>query len=137
VHRGQDYQTVNAEIAALTAPRPMMLVSCGGDWTRNTPQVEFPSMQGIYGLYGRPGLVENVHLADEQHDYGPGKRAAMYPFLAKHLGLDLRSVTGPDGKVDESKSVLLPREQLSSFTTQHPLPANAVRGDEAVSALIR
>jgi poly(3-hydroxybutyrate) depolymerase len=137
VHKGQGYQTVNAEIAALTAPRPMMLVSCGGDWTRNTPQVEFPFMQRIYGLYGRSGLVENVHLADEQHDYGPGKRAAMYPFLAKHLGLDLRSVTGPDGKVDESKSVLLPREQLSSFTTQHPLPANAVRGDEAVSALIR
>lgn len=137
VHRGSGYQTVNAEIAALTAPRPMLLVSCGGDWTRNTPRVEFPFMQGIYGLYGRSGLVENVHLADEQHDYGPGKRAAMYPFLAKHLGLDLRSVTGSDGKVDESASVLLSREQLSSFTADHPLPSNAVRGDAAVSALIK
>ena len=137
IHRAAGYQTVNAEIAALTAPRPMMVVSCGADWTKNTPDVEYPFLKQIYGLYGAADRVENVHLAGEQHDYGPGKRAAMYPFLAKHLGLDLSAVTGAAGRVDESAVKVLPPVLLASFDAAHPMPSNAARGDAAVSALLR
>lgn len=137
IHRAAGYQTVNAEIAALTAPRPMMVVSCGADWTRNTPQVEYPFLKGVYALYGAGDRVENVHLADEKHDYGPGKRAAMYPFLAKHLGLDLAAVTDASGRVDETAVKVLPPVLLASFDAAHPMPANAARGDAAVSALLR
>jgi uncharacterized protein len=138
IHKSEGYQTVNAEIAALTAPRPMLVVSCGADWTKNTPNVEFPFLQRVYGLMGAAAKVENVHLADEQHDYGPGKRQAMYPFLAKHLGLDLKSVSAVSGKgVDETLSRLLTRSELASFDEAHPLPAHAVKGEAAVSALLK
>ena len=32
----------NLDIAALTAPRPMLLVSATGDWTVNTPTLSIP-----------------------------------------------------------------------------------------------
>jgi predicted alpha/beta-hydrolase family hydrolase len=137
VHRDGSFQTVNAEIAALTAPRPMLVVSCGADWTRNTPVVEYPFLQSVYALYGAGARVENVHLAAEQHDYGPGKRNAMYPFLARHLGLDLAAVTDASGRVDESPSKVLTRAELAAFDAANPLPANALKGDDAVAALLR
>jgi hypothetical protein len=115
----------------------MMVVSCGADWTRNTPAVEYPFLKAVYGLYGATDKVDNVHLADEKHDYGPGKRAAMYPFLAKHLGLDLAAVSDVAGRVDEAAVKVLPPVLLASFDAAHPLPANAARGDAAVSALLR
>ena len=137
IHRAEGYQTVNAEIAALTAPRPMLVVSCGADWTKNTPRVEFPFLQRVYGLLGAADKVENVHLADEQHDYGPGKRQAMYPFLAKHLGLHIKSVMLSSGLVDEGPSKVLSPAELAAFDVNHPIPAHAVKGDEAVSALLK
>jgi hypothetical protein len=83
IHKKGDYQTNNVEIAALAAPRPMIMISDGGDWTKNTPEVEYPFIQNIYGLYGKKDQLEAVHLADEKHDYGPSKRKAMYGFMAK------------------------------------------------------
>ena len=88
IHSGPDHFITNAGIAALAAPRPQLLVSCGKDWTANTPTVELPFLQRIYGFYGHADRVANVHLADEGHDYGPSKRQAMYAFLIRHLGLD-------------------------------------------------
>ena len=39
VHRSVNHQTNNVEIAALCAPRPMLLISDGGDWTSNNPRI--------------------------------------------------------------------------------------------------
>ena len=74
IHKSKDHQTSNVEIAALAAPRPLLLISDGKDWTKNTPDVEFPYIQHIYELYNQKGNVENVHLPDEGHDYGMSKR---------------------------------------------------------------
>lgn len=136
IHKKGDYQTNNAEIASLTAPRPMLLVSDGGDWTKNTPNVEFPFIKNIYGLYGKENLVENVHLPEEKHDYGPSKRNAMYAFMAKHLSLDLKAVTNSQGAIDENPSKLLDQKDLEVFNAEHPRPANSVMGDEAVMKLL-
>ena len=136
IHKKGDYQTNNVEIASLTAPRPMLLVSDGDDWTKNTPNVEYPFIQNIYGLYRKKNLVENVHLPDEKHDYGPSKRNAMYVFLAKHLALDLKAVTDAQGKIDETPSKLLEQKDLEVFNAAHPRPANSVMGDEAVMKLL-
>ena len=63
IHKTDNFQTNNVEIAALAAPRPMLLISNGDDWTRNTPEVEFPYIQKVYGALGKSDHVENIHLA--------------------------------------------------------------------------
>jgi hypothetical protein len=136
IHKKGDFQTNNVEIASLMAPRPTMLISDGDDWTRNTPEVEFPHMQHIYSLYGKKQNIEYVHLPDEKHDYGPSKRNAMYPFLAKHLGLDLNRVKGANGLVDESATTVLEQKDLEVFNDLHPRPSNAVMGNDAVLSLL-
>jgi len=92
IHKKGSFQTNNVEIAALAAPRPMLLISDGADWTLNTPEVEFPFIRSIYKLYGRENLVENAHFVNEKHDYGFNKRQAAYRFLAKYLHLNSNPV---------------------------------------------
>ncbi len=74
IHKSRKHETNNVEIAALAAPRPMLIISDGYDWTKNTPEVEFSYIKSIYKLYGVGDKVENLHLADEKHDYGFSKR---------------------------------------------------------------
>ncbi len=126
VHWSAKHKTNNVEIAALAAPRPLLMISDGGDWTLNTPQVEFPHVQHIYGLYGAGDKLANAHFPDEGHDYGVSKRMAMYPFMAMHLQLDLAKVTNDDGKIDESFFTAEKYEQLLVFGPRHPYPADAV-----------
>jgi hypothetical protein len=76
--------TFNVEIGALMAPRPLLMVSATGDWTRNTPRDEFPAIQSIYKLYGKPELVES-HQVDGQHNYNKESRETVYRFFAKHV----------------------------------------------------
>ncbi|MCC8174169.1 MAG: acetylxylan esterase [Odoribacter sp.] len=105
----------NAEITALIAPRPLLIVSDGKDWTRTVDKVEFPFIQCIYGFYDKKEYVENVHLADEGHDYGPNKRYAMYEFMSKHLGLNLKAIKDNVGNYKESEENILPWEKLMVF----------------------
>src|SRR5690606_37417356 len=93
IHRSDHHQTNNVEIAALCAPRPMLLISDGNDWTHNTPRIEYPYIQSVYALYNAEHRVENVHFQSEKHDYGYSKRAAMYSFFAYHLKLNRNAVT--------------------------------------------
>ncbi|MEJ7767208.1 MAG: acetylxylan esterase [Chitinophagaceae bacterium] len=136
IHKSKDFQTSNVEIAALAAPRPMLLISDGKDWTKNTPETEYPYIRNIYRYYGKENLVENVHLPLEGHDYGINKRKAAYRFLAKHLSLSLDRVTNSGGEIDESFVTVLDSSLLHAFDSQHPKPAHAVKGDAAVSSLL-
>lgn len=136
IHKKGDFQTNNVEIAALAAPRPMIMISDGDDWTKNTVSVEYPFMQSVYQLYGKKNLLESVHLANEKHDYGPSKRKAMYAFMAKYVGLDLKAVTDSQGNIDETPAKVLEQKELEVFNASHPRPANAVMGDEAVMTFL-
>lgn len=74
----------NMEIAALMAPRPLLLVSATGDWTRETPRVEYPAIRSVYELHGAAHAVSNVHI-DAGHNFNQASREAVYRFLGEHL----------------------------------------------------
>ena len=56
---------------------------------------------------------------------------AAYPFLAKHLGLNINAVL-IDGKVDESINAVLIEKDLKVFNAAFPMPKSAIKGNEAV-----
>ena len=74
--------TSNVEIAAMFAPKPMLVVSATGDWTHNVPKEEFPAIRRIYELYGKGDQVEVVQI-DEKHNFNQLSREAVYRFFAK------------------------------------------------------
>ncbi|MEK7953237.1 alpha/beta hydrolase family protein [Luteolibacter soli] len=119
IHVRPDHVANNAEIAAVMAPKPLLVISDGKDWTQNVPELELPYLKRIYTLFGKEDAVENAHFKDEGHDYGPSKRAAMYRFLAKTFALD-------DTKADEASVPVLPGASLRVFDENHPRPKNEV-----------
>jgi len=129
VHKHKGYETSNVEIAAAAAPRPMMLVSDGDDWTKNTPNVEYPYIRNVYSLFGAADKVEYVHLPKEGHDYGVSKRMAVYKFLARHLGLSLANVSDGNGSVCEDFVVIEPKDSLYVFDKDPPRPASTAGVD--------
>jgi dienelactone hydrolase len=137
IHVSDRHDTCNAEIAALHAPKPMLVISDGKDWTKNTPLVEFPYIRSVYRAYGAENAVENLHLAQEGHDYGPSKRQGTYAFFAKHLGLSLDAAPRKDGKIDESFVTSETYEVLCVFDGEHPRPAGALNDPAAVEAWLR
>ena len=102
--------TCEAELAAIIAPRPLLLVSDGGDWTSSNPELEYPFIQRIFGFYDAKDQVRNIHLPDERHDFGPNKRQAVYDFFADIFALD-RSM------IDEGKVTIEPEEIMKTINT--------------------
>ena len=115
--------TYNVEIAALAAPRPMIIVSSPWDQSRNTPKEEYVVIRGIYSLYGKEHNVENVEV-EAQHNYNRDSREAVYRFFGKHL-LD---ETDP-GKFQEKPMVIEKPEDMLALHGGK-LPENAKNYEE-------
>lgn len=103
--------TCNPELLAMMAPKPVLVVSDGGDWTASVPELELPFLKRIYAFYGAEENVQNVHLPNERHDFGPNKRAAVYDFFINVFKLDAT-------KRDETKVTIEPYDNLKTDKTK-------------------
>ena len=117
----------NVEIASCMAPRPLLLVSCSGDWTANTPEVEFPAVRAIYGLYGAQNKVREVQI-DAPHNYNQPSREAVYAFFKRHL-------LGGRGRVAEQAFAVEQDEDLLVFSRREK-PAHALDAQGVFAAVI-
>ncbi|HXK58762.1 MAG TPA: acetylxylan esterase [Acidobacteriota bacterium] len=103
----------NVEIGGLAAPRPLLMISTSGDWTKNTPQIEFPAMQQIYRLFGFPDRVANVHL-NYEHNYNKDSREAAYAWFSRWL-------LGTKTEVREQPFTVEERKKLEARLPQTPV----------------
>ncbi|HEY6390368.1 MAG TPA: hypothetical protein VIX89_03755 [Bryobacteraceae bacterium] len=124
---GLRFDTSNVEFAAMMAPRPMLMISATGDWTKNTPSEEYPAIRSIYELYGKGDNVETVQI-DAPHNYNRASREAMYTFFGKRI-------LGMQGEVKESGAHI---EKLQDMLVWHgkTLPPNAVTYDQLLNQWI-
>jgi len=74
--------TDNVEIAALAAPRPLLLIAATGDWTQHVPGEEWPAIESVYRLYGAPDRTACVQF-NYQHNYNRQSREAMYAWFGR------------------------------------------------------
>ena len=116
---GLRIDTSNVEIAAMFAPKPMLLVSATGDWTHNVPTEEYPAIRRIYDLYGHAEHVEVVQI-NEQHNFNELSREAVYRFFAKeNPGLsDVRNLAERD--------ISVPMLQEMMVLSNRTLPPDAL-----------
>jgi hypothetical protein len=122
--------TFNVEIASIMAPRPMILVSATGDWTKNTPAEEFPAIRAIYDLYGKGDQVETLHL-DAPHNYNLPNREAVYRFFGK-------TVLGEtDAAKFKERNIQLEKLQDMLALQGRRLPEDALNYDGVVAEWIR
>ncbi len=110
--------TFNVEVAAMAAPRPMTLVSATGDWTRNTPTVEFPAIRSIYALYGAEDRLSEAQIT-APHNFNQGSREAVYRFFSRWF-----RGTPIEEPIPEAPLTPEPDETLRVFPER--LPADAL-----------
>lgn len=120
----------NMEIGALMAPKPLLLVSATGDWTSQTPEVEYPAIRGIYALYGVEDRVQNRHFQAD-HNYNRDSREAVYEFFGKWL-LN-REDTYREFR--EPPYTMEPVESLRVFPEER-LPDGAFSPEEVIADLV-
>src|SRR5688500_5045124 len=120
----------NMVVGALMAPRPLILVSNGGDWTVETPKEVFPAIQSIYRLFGAEQNVTNVHFPQFIHNYNKESREAVYQFFNHHILNAPAPVAEPAFRVDFPQDLLALHGRVR--------PANAITGlDQLVENHIR
>ena len=110
----------NLDIAAAFAPKPMLLISATGDWTKHVPKEEYPAIKRIYDLYGAGDRLTE-HQVDAPHNYNQQTREHVYRFLDQQAF----------GRADDGKEKSAPIEKLGDMLAlmNHPLPAHALTYD--------
>ncbi|MBO0858606.1 MAG: acetylxylan esterase, partial [Chloracidobacterium sp.] len=121
--------TNNVEIASLTAPRPMMLVSATGDWTKNMMTSEYPAIRGVYKLFGAEDKLTAIQM-DAPHNYNQPSREAVYGWFA-HWFLG-RAETTP---IKERGNAVASINDLLVFAGR-PRPENELNESQLTESLI-
>ncbi len=120
--------TCNPEIVALFAPKPLLLISDDGDWTRETPRYEFPFVQSIYRLLNAEDRCANAHFS-EGHEFAQSSREAYYAWAIQWLKNDGRLPSEP---VKEPSFRLPEASRFRVWGDELPKPHNAITWDALV-----
>lgn len=120
--------TNNVEIAALAAPRPMLLVAATGDWTQHVPGEEWPAIQAVYKLYGAADRTACVQF-NYGHNYNRESREAMYAWFGRWLLHDIN----PDHF--RERPFLLDAAAMRVWNERNPRPADARNEADLVAFL--
>jgi len=126
---GLRLDTNNVELAATIAPRPLLMISATGDWTAETPQVEYPEMRRLYALAGAEDRVQSVQV-NAEHNYNRETREALYAWMARWL-----QGAPAEVRVEEKPFRPDPLPGLLVFH-QRPLPADAVTAEQLTASWI-
>ncbi|RKU28818.1 hypothetical protein C6497_08650 [Candidatus Poribacteria bacterium] len=120
----------NLEIGALMAPRPLLLVSCTGDWTSKTPSVEYPAIKSIYSFFEAEDKIHQVQV-DAEHNYNLASREAVYEWFAKWL-LDVKDTS----TYKEAPYKVESDEDFLAFADRE-IPSHSLKQDEILPAWIK
>src|SRR5687767_2130236 len=115
---GLRLETTNVEIAGMIAPRPLLMVSATGDWTKNTMELEYPAVKRIYALAGAEDRVEGVRFKAD-HNYNRDSREAMYAFMGRWL----QKAPGGERRAERDFTPEMPQDLLVFHG--RAMPANA------------
>ena len=116
------------EVAALCTPRPQLILTVGGDATKDFPEVGLPFVKSVYTATGSPAAITNIHFPDEQHDQGLSKRKAIYSFFAKLWNLK-------ESPEDLARIAIEQPDVLTVFDAAYPLPDGAAKTPADVAKL--
>jgi hypothetical protein len=86
--------TSSPELAALTAPRPQLVVTAN-DFTYDFPARGLPFVRFIYFLYQAEDSVQSYHLQTQWHNFNAESRQACYRFLAGQFELEISLEESP------------------------------------------
>jgi Acetyl xylan esterase (AXE1) len=121
--------TNNVEIASLAAPRPMMMVSATGDWTKNMMASEYPAVGQIYKLFDAEDKLTAIQI-DAAHNYNQPSREAVYGWFS-HWFLGKAETT----PVKERGNAVAPINDLLVFFGR-PRPENELNESQLTENLI-
>ncbi len=114
--------TGNIELAALWAPKPMLLTSAN-DWTREISSKGFPELRGHWERQGGLGRIALHDRTEFGHNFNAPSRAAMYAWFNQHLGLNL-----PVHALVEKDFRRLSQAEMTVWTGEHPPPSGEAAG---------
>lgn len=122
--------TDNVEIAALCAPRPLMMVGATGDWTAHTMTRAFPAVRDVYRLIGDPADV-HAEVFEFPHNYNQTSREAVYAWMSPRLlgQVDPKNFAEPPQKIATAA-------ELRVFDRQRPAPEARKNAAELETDLI-
>lgn len=108
--------TGNIEFAALFAPKPQGLTAAD-DWTKEMRTKGFPQLKRLYEFMDKPDNVMLVDRTEFGHNYNLVSRLALYSWVNKHFGLEIKE------PIEETDYPRLTAEQLTVWDEKHPKPA--------------
>ncbi|MGC8642205.1 MAG: acetyl xylan esterase, partial [Isosphaeraceae bacterium] len=122
--------TDNVEFAALAAPRPMILIGASGDWTAKTMTNAFPTIRGVYSLFGSQDKIEAA-VFNFPHNYNQTSRNAVYAFMGRWLLGITDSASTREGKQETEKP-----ETLWTWDSTHPAPKDRKTPEQLEAYLV-